>query len=84
MMKTLVRAHLIRHQLRRGSEPAIALRCSRRRKEAEPAVFVEGSAGNPKKLNPSGNPGGNPGCNPLRSFYPIRTSLASAPAQRLF
>jgi hypothetical protein len=80
MMKTLVRAHLIRHQWRRGSEPAIALRCSRRRKEAEPGVFVEGAEGNPKQLNLSGNPGGNP----PRSFYRIRTSLASAPAQRLF
>lgn len=80
MMKTLVRAHLIRHQLRRGSEPAIALCCSRRRKEVEPGVFVEGSEGHSKKLNLSGNPGAHP----LHSFYPIRTSLASAPAQRLF
>jgi hypothetical protein len=80
MMTTLVRAHLIRHQLRGGSEPAVASRCSRRRKEAEPGVFMEGTEGNPKKLNISGNPGGHP----LRSFYRIRTSLASAPAQRLF
>ncbi|WP_459718340.1 hypothetical protein [Paraburkholderia sp. 2C] len=80
MMKTLVRAHLSRHQLLCGSEPAIALRCSRRRKEVEPgSVFPERSGDNPK-LNSSGNPGGDP----LRSFYPIRTSLASAPAQRLF
>jgi hypothetical protein len=79
MMKTLVRAHLIRHQLRRGSEPAIALRCSRRRKEVEPGVFAVRSAGK-LKLNSSGNPDGDP----LGSFYPIRTSLASAPAQRLF
>jgi hypothetical protein len=79
MMKTLVRAHLIRHQLRRGSEPAIALRCSRRRKEVEPGVLLERSGSDPK-LNSSGNPGSHP----LHSFYPIGTSLASAPAQRSF
>jgi hypothetical protein len=43
-------------------------------------ALKEGLEGNPKKLNISGNPGGHP----LRSFYRIRTSLASAPAQRLF
>jgi hypothetical protein len=80
MMKTLVRAHLIRHQLCGGSEPAIALRCSRRRKEAEPGVLMEGAGGNPKKLNASGNPDSNP----HRRFYPVRTSLATAPARRLF
>ncbi|MFC0400473.1 hypothetical protein [Paraburkholderia rhizosphaerae] len=62
MMKTLVRAPDF-FPVCRGSEPAIALRCSRRRKQGEPVRLS-----------------GHPHC----SFDRTRTSLASAPAQRLF
>jgi hypothetical protein len=73
-MKTLVHAPGLPPGLpnwRRGSEPVIALCCSRRRKQGEPGVSTKDAQGD---LNG----------HPRRSFYPFRTSLASAPAQRLF
>jgi hypothetical protein len=83
MTKTLVHAHLIRRQLRRGSEPVIALCCSHRRKQDEPGASASALAADARASLKS-NPGHRPNRHPHRSLYRIRTSLASAPAQRLF